>query len=331
MPPFLPTNLSYEDYWQAIYPQPLAYWQPALEHIRACHALPNSTWQRSPLGRNIVFICGTVVVKLSPPFWRHEVPREAAALQWVQNQLPIRTPELLSVGELDSWGYLVQTKLPGELLKAIWPTLRLHEKHASARQHGRLMAALHALPIQQVPAQLAFDWPIMLTEQAAECIVAMQRAGVQETLVADIASYLEQLHPVLAADTDLRLLHGDFDAINLLVERPDRHWRITGLVDWGDVKLGPSAHEFISPRVHMYREELNLLHSWYEGYELTAEQRTPNREHNLMVRAMLYYADEFASILGSAPEASQCQSWSEVAPYFWRMTAFSDDVHERRH
>jgi hygromycin-B 7''-O-kinase len=321
MSPFLPSDLSHDRYWQSIYTQPLPYWQPVLDSIRARHSLPNGTWERSALGRNVVFICGPVVVKLSPPFWRHEVPREAAVLQFVHNQLPIAIPELLAVGELDTWHYLVQTRLPGELLRSIWSTLQLHEKIVLARHHGALLAALHALPIQHAPASLAFDWSMLLSEQAAECIPAMQRAGVPEALVADIASYLERVYPSLAADTDRRLLHGDLDAINLLAECKNGQWRITGLVDWGDVKLGPMAHEFISPRVHMYREEQDLLRPWYEGYELTPDKCTAQLEQNLMARTMLYYAGEFASILSKVPAANHCQNWTEVATYFWRMTA----------
>jgi hygromycin-B 7''-O-kinase len=321
MSPFLPSDLSYDRYWQTIYAQPLSYWQPALDSIRARHSLPNGAWERSALGRNIVFVCGPVVAKLSPPFWRHEVPREAAVLQFVHNRLPIAVPELLATGELDTWRYLIQTRLPGELLRSVWPGLHLHAKTALAHQHGAILAALHALPIQHAPVSLAFDWPLLLAEQAAECLPAMQRAGVPEALVADAVPYLERALPLLAADTDGWLLHGDLDAINLLVEYQHAQWRITGLVDWGDVKLGPMAHEFISPRVHMYREEPDLLRPWYEGYKLLSADRTAQLEQNLMARAMLYYADEFTSILSKVPEANHCQTWTEVAPYFWRITA----------
>jgi hygromycin-B 7''-O-kinase len=320
MSPFLPSDLSYERYWHTIYRQPLSYWQPAMNSIRARHSLPAGTWERAALGRNVVFLCGPVVVKLSPPFWRHEIPREAAVLQFVHNRLPIATPELLAAGELDAWHYLVQTRLPGQLLRSIWPTLQLHEKIALARQHGAMLAALHTLPIEHAPANLAFDWPALLSEQAAECEPAMQRAGVSQALVADIALYLERAYPLLVADTERRILHGDLDAINLMVERQNGQWHITGLVDWGDVKLGPTAHEFISPRVHMYREEHSLLGAWYEGYELTAEQRTAQFEQSLMARTMLYYADEFASILGKVLGVDRCHNWTEVAAYFWRLT-----------
>jgi hygromycin-B 7''-O-kinase len=263
---------------------------------------------------------GDVVVKLSPPFWQQEIPREADALRYVHRRLAVATPELLAVGEIDAWHYLVQARLPGMLLRSVWPTLESREKTALMHQHGALMAALHALPLQHAPASLAFDWSQLLAEQAADCAPAMRRAGVAEELVFEAESYLEQAWPLLVKDTAVALLHGDLDAINLLVERQDVGWRISGLVDWGDIKVGPIAHEFISPRVHMYREEANLLLAWYAGYGLSPDQCSAQLEQNLMARTMLYYAEEFAHILGKLPGASRCRSWHEVAGRFWRMT-----------
>jgi hygromycin-B 7''-O-kinase len=317
MSSLLPSNFDQAHYWRTIYAQPVPDWLPALEVIRARHHLPSGAWERFPLGRNVVFACGPVVVKLSPPFWIHEIPREVDALNFVQKRLPVATPALLATGELATWRYLVQTRLPGELLRTHWSSLEHHEKIALAQQHGAVMAAVHALPVPQAPASLAYDWSMLLAEQWIECVPAMRKSGVPAPLLAGVEAYLEQARPLLAADHDQVLLHGDLDAINLLIERHNNHWRISGLVDWGDVKVGPRAHEFISPRIHMYRAEQATILPWYAGYGMTAKQPTPQFVHNVMARTMLYYADEFARILNAVPGVSDCQDWSDVAARFW--------------
>jgi hygromycin-B 7''-O-kinase len=114
------------------------------------------------------------------------------------------------------------------------------------------------------------------------------------------------------------LLHGDLDAINLLIEEQPGTWRITGLVDWGDIKVGPAAHDFISPGIHSYRGQRDLLHAWYAGYGLREEQRSPAFVRNVMARSMLYYAGEFARYLQRAPGAEQCRDWDCVADCFWQ-------------
>lgn len=314
----LPTHFNRERYWQTIYRQPVADWLPALEQIRQRHHLPAGAWTRFALGRNLVFACGEVVLKLSQPNWAFEIPREADALAFVYQQLPVATPELLAIGELDGWAYLVQRRLPGALMRAQWPALSDDVKLALARQQGEIMAALHDLSIANAPASLAFDWTEMLTEQKAECRTEMQDGGVPEALLADLSPYLAAAEPLIAADGPTVLLHGDLDAINLLIEEHNDTWRITGLVDWGDIKLGPVAHDFISPGIHSYRGQRQLLHAWYAGYGLADERRSRHFLQNSMARAMLYYAGEFGRYLERVPGAEQCQDWACVADYFWQ-------------
>lgn len=317
--PSLARPLDRQHYWQTVYRQPLADWLPVIEHICQRHQLAAPGWERFALGRNIVFGNATLVLKLSQPDWAFEIPREADALQFVYGRLPVATPELIATGELDGWAYLIQRRLPGDLLRVRRADLPHRVQVALAEQQGALMAALHQLPVDRAPATLAFDWGAMLTEQQAECEQEMRTADVPSALLADLAAYLAQAEALLAADDPAVILHGDLDAINLLVEERNGQWQITGLVDWGDVKLGPLAHDFISPGIHSYRGQRELLQAWYAGYGLRAEQRTVAFMHNIMARSLLYYAGEFAHYLQSVPGAEGCQSWTEVADCFWHL------------
>lgn len=316
---YLPHDFDRETYWQSIYRQPVAYWLPSLEQIRQRHHLPAGEWTRFALGRNLVFAGGEVVIKLSQPDWAFEIPREADALTFVHGQLPVATPELLASGKLEGWAYLVQRRLPGEMMRSRWAELSPSVKLALARQQGEIMAALHTLPIHQAPTSLTFDWAAMLNEQKAECADEMGKAGVPAALLDDLPRYLAQAEPLLEVDGPKVLLHGDLDAINLLVEEEQGAWRITGLVDWGDVKLGPAAHDFISPGIHSYRDQCELLHAWYAGYGLRAEERSHDFVQNIMARSMLYYAGEFARYLKLVPSVEQCRGWACVAEGFWHI------------
>lgn len=317
----LPNHFDRESYWQRIYPQPITYWLTALEEIRQRHRLPAGAWTRYALGRNVVFAYGDLVVKLSQPAWAYEIPREADALTFIHQRLPVATPELLAIGELDGWAYLVQRRLPGDMMRARWAELPDAVKVALARQQGAIMAALHELPVHEAPASLAFDWGGMLTEQKAECLAEMRTAGVPAALLADLPRYLAEAEPLFVADGSPVLLHGDLDAINLLIEEQHGTWRITGLVDWGDIKLGPAAHDFISPGIHSYCGQRDLLHAWYAGYGLNDKQRSLAFVRNVMARSMLYYAGEFARYLQAVLSAEQCRDWNCVADCFWQLAA----------
>jgi hygromycin-B 7''-O-kinase len=315
----LPAAPDDATYWSNVHALPLPAWQPALEQICARHGLSAGSWQRFALGRNVVFGLGEVVVKLSPPFWAADIPREAAALDFVYGRLPVATPALLATGRQDDWGYLVQARLPGTLLHGLWLDLSASERAEVAYQHGALMAAIHALPIGEAPDTLRLDWPVVIGAQWQACIEGLQRSGVPEPLLRDAPAYLEAARSAVFAEHPAVLLHGDLNFLNLLVERGPDGWRITGLVDWSDVAIGPMGHELISPGVHMYRGDRATLHRWYAGYGLATERWSADLQREAMVRAILWYAEEFGAMLGRVPGATTCRSWAEVAECFWQL------------
>src|SRR5262245_43692556 len=120
----LPQNVDSATYWQEHYQQPLLVWQSALHEIATCHGLTSDGWGRAALGRNIVFLNSTTVIKLGPPhFWPGEMAREGAALEFVAGRLPVATPTFIATGTLDGWSYLVEERLPGINLRELWKEL----------------------------------------------------------------------------------------------------------------------------------------------------------------------------------------------------------------
>ncbi len=315
---YLPQQFDENHYWQDLYQQPLQFWQSALDQVMTTHELVAAPWTRASLGRNIVFVSQTAVVKFGPPFWEGNMEREAAALNAVAGRLPVATPTALASGTLDTWEYLVQRPLPGSNLHAIWQELPLATRTTLAEQHGAIMAALHALPLAGLATNLTFDWQEMLGWQRAACAAEMRRVGVANTLVEQVESYLDATpwshEPAV-------LLHGDLTHLNMLVSEDGGNLRISGLIDWGDVKIGSRMHEFISPGVHMYQGDAAPLAAWYRGYGWHALGDAADKQHEIMARAMLYYAEDFARLIERVPGASQCEDWQTMAAAFWHLTA----------
>jgi hygromycin-B 7''-O-kinase len=318
LPQKLPQEIDSATYWRDVYKQPLPFWQQALQTIVAVHQLPAQQWSRAALGRNIVFLSPTVVVKLGPPMWPGEMPREVAALQFVAGRLPVTTPRLLATGTLGGWDYLVQERLPGTNLRDLWPDLDDQVRARVAHQHGELMAAIHSLPLHDAPADLHFDWAAMLAEQHECCARDMREAGVVMALVDQVDAYLAAT-PWSIEQGESALVHGDLDRLNFLASEIDGVWEITGVVDWGDVKIGPPSHEFISPGIHMYRDNRAELLRWYQGYALLRPERAATYQHVIMARAMLYYPDSFADFIQKIPGAASCSDWTAMASAFWLM------------
>jgi aminoglycoside phosphotransferase (APT) family kinase protein len=115
------------------------------------------------------------------------------------------------------------------------------------------------------------------------------------------------------------LVHGDLSHLNFMVEQHDGRWAITGLLDWGDVKVGPWTHELISPAVHMYLGDRDVLRAWYGAYGRPSREMASAVAHVATARAMLYYAEEFNGILGRLPGGESCRDWPAVARCLWQL------------
>ena len=299
--------------------QPAAFWQPALSALAARHGIPDGPWERASLGRNVVFLGPGVVFKLGPPCWAGGIEREAHALAAVAGRLPVRTPTVRAVGQLEQWEYLLTERLAGVNLLTLWEQLPPAERVELAAQHGRLMAAVHAIPVADLPASLQFDWAAMLAEQRAAVTAALAQSGLDDALLQQVPAYLAAWDEVRAPVARTVLVHGDLTHLNLLVEPAGERWAITGLLDWGDVKVGPWTHELLSPGVHMYRGDQAALSAWYAGYGQLPSERRAAVAHEATARAVLYYANMFASILKRLPGGEACRNWPCVARCLWQL------------
>jgi hygromycin-B 7''-O-kinase len=314
----LPQEVDDETYWRDLYKQPLPFWEKALQALAEDHDLPTTGWTRAGLGRNLVFLAPTTVIKLGPPCWPGEMVREAAALQFVAGRLPVATPGFVASGTFDGWDYLMQERLPGVNLWDLWQQLDDKAKAHLVTRQGELMAAVHSLPHNELPEILHFDWQGMLARQYESCARDMQAAGVDAALVAQIDAYLDAT-PWSAEQETSALVHGDLATLNFLVADAGGEWKITGLIDWGDVKIGPPSHDFISPGMHVYKGDHAVLSHWYRGYQRLDKDRLAEFQHIIMARSMMYYADSFANNIQKVPGAVACSNWYAMASLFWHM------------
>lgn len=316
----LPRTVDADRYFPDVHGQPLDRWRGALAALAARHGLPDGPWERAALGRNVVFLGPSAVVKLGPPCWPGDIAREADALQHVAGRLPVRTPTVQASGTIESWEYLITARCPGTNLYHLWRELDAPARRDLAWQHGALMAAVHALPVESLSSSLlGFDWGLMLDEQRADLEPALARSGLSAELVAQASAYVAEAEGLSAAIDTTALVHGDLSHLNFMVEQHDGTWAITGLLDWGDVKIGPWTHELISPGVHMYLGDRDALRAWHGAYGRHSRATASAVAHLATARAMLYYAEEFRGILERLPGGPASRDWPAVARCLWQL------------
>ena len=315
----LPTHPDYATYWQQWHQNPQAPWQPVIQAITTQHGLPGRGWERSPRGRNVVFLLpDQAVLKITPPIWARENVRERTALTVLAGKLPATTPQILAEGEIAGWPYLLTSFVPGQMLPQVWPQLAQPNRLRLAKQHGALMRALHNVP--SPPTTLAIDWPGRLARQRTEAAAAMQHAGVDPLLIADLDRFLDKTAPLHRPDEPDVLLQGDLSHVNLLVTQIDGQYQISGQVDFGDTTLGQAAHEFISPLVHDYQGDREALRALFQGYGLPAAHWSQGWQNQLMARIAIYYAAYLPRYLAAVPQHTPRQRWEELALEFCHLS-----------
>src|SRR5687768_4583686 len=120
---------------------------------------------RSPQGESVVlFGDDRYVLKIYRP-WKRGFDRETSALRRLNCRLPVAIPDVVAVGELESYKYLITTALPGRVItRAEWLTLDRSVQIDLISHLAELFRALHSINADGIE----FDWPAFIASNAAE-------------------------------------------------------------------------------------------------------------------------------------------------------------------
>ncbi|MDQ5824784.1 MAG: aminoglycoside phosphotransferase family protein [Chloroflexota bacterium] len=311
-PPISPTNRVMAD-------APDASWGPVLAALRDRMDLPTGSWRRLRMGKNVVIELGEeAILKLIPPYWAEDAQREAEALRLVPPDGPVATPTLLGVDTLDGWTVLLLRKLPGAILSEQWPSLAGPQRAELATQLGAVAAWLHHVDVP-TGSPLAYDWATHLEFEVEAAPRQLAEDGAPVELRDTWPAFLRSVGPLPSPGSAPVLLHGDLSVANVLVrEEAAGRWRVTGLLDFGDASLGEFTHDWLSPGIHNFGGDPDVVGAFCDGYGLPASQRTPALQAHLLARSLLYYGWGYLRHKFSLQGAT---TWEEVASIVWPITA----------
>jgi hygromycin-B 7''-O-kinase len=230
---------------------------------------------RYSLGSVPVFAVGDAyVVKLFPRAQPSYFDAERTVLAQIENLLPVPTPGLIAAGERGQWLYVVMTRLSGRSLAREWPEIEARDRPALAREVGATLAALHAIPADEL-APLALDWTEFMQAQRASCRERQLAARVEPPWVDAVDDFLSQWMP--KDDGSRVLLHTEVMREHLLVDRRAGAWRISGLVDFEDVLFGAREYEWACAGIFLTCGEPGLLRALLDGYGTVPDDQLPMR------------------------------------------------------
>ena len=224
-------------------------WRAVARDAAARHGISGAV-EPFASGSEAVFAVGDRhVLKITAPRWHDELRTETALLARVTGRLPIEVPEPLGEGEIDTWPYVLLTRVPGTALSRVWPGLDARSRRQIACDIGRLIAALWCVPTDPWPGCPPADG--FIAERLAAAVGHHRRRAPSPRVAAGVEAALA---PFCADPTRLTtpglgrvVLHTELLDEHLLVERRDGRWRLSAALDFADGMIGDAAYEIGAP------------------------------------------------------------------------------------
>jgi hygromycin-B 7''-O-kinase len=240
--------------------QPL--FEPGLRHILGQSGLADATLSGTIGGSMPVFgVNHDLVVKLFSSLHRDHFANELASLRTLAGKTIFDIPQIKASGTLETWSYLVMTRVRGTQLSSVWSDLLEANKITVCENLGSTLAALHRIPL--ATAADAAKWRAFIAGQAERCVENQRARGVAETLLAQIPAYIAPAlthitaSPVVFLHTELMLEHIFID--------PD-HLTIEGLIDFEPSMIGPAEYDFGAVPIFISEGHPPLLRAFIRGY-----------------------------------------------------------------
>jgi hygromycin-B 7''-O-kinase len=295
-------------------------WEKAAATICARHKISYTSLRRSPQGENIIIFVGdALVLKIFAPF-RENFLRETAALEFTHGKLGIETPELLFIGDIEGWQYLIMTRLRGHASREVWESIELRDRLEIVTCLGVAMKELHKAKAPLEQAALNRDWHGFVERQALASVERQRACGANPQWLESLPAFISTRLELLPENCEQVFLHGDIHAGNLLLDEEDGRWRVTGLIDFGDSLCGFHEYDLVAPGVLMVQGSRELQRAMLLAYGYSEAQLDLNLRARMMLLTVLYECSDLRKYaLRLAPKAVHL-TLDELEAAIWTFT-----------
>jgi len=282
----LPSLSNFEAFqaWRADASQCLS---AALDIARS-HGLPHADPQLFSTGTNLVVgLDDRLILKIFPPFLRCQFVSERISLALLRGRLGVPIPEIVVEGERDQWPYLVITRLPGILGTQAWPALPEDQKERVLAQIGETIAEVQRVPVGDL-SRIEPRWRPFISRQIEGCRARHERLGLPQKYLDGLDELLGDAAALIPLDTPPVILTGEYIPENFLLSRASGGWRLSGLIDFGDVMTGWREYDLLGPSAFMTAGLPRRVRSLFEGFGYSQAGIDPTLKRRLMALLLLH-------------------------------------------
>ena len=265
---------------------------PAAQDIARSHGLPHGDPRWFPTGTNLVVaLDDRLVLKIFPPMLRHQFVAERAALAQLRGRVSVPIPAIVLEGERDRWPYLVITRMQGVLGTQAWPTLPEEDKESVLRQIGEAIAEVQRVPPGEL-AGIGPRWDQFMRRQIEGCHASHRRLGLPQKYLDGLDQLLHDAAALVPMNAPPVILTGEYIPENFLLSREAPGWRLSGLIDFGDVFTGWREYDLLGPSAFMTAGMPRRVQSLFEGFGYSRADVDPTLQRRLMALLMLHSASD---------------------------------------
>jgi len=269
-------------------------WLPVALDIARSHGLACTAPHVYLTGTNLVVgLDDRLILKIFPPMLRAQFGSERATLVQLCGRLGVPIPEIVAEGECDRWPYLVITRLTGVSGADAWPAMGEDQKERVLAQLGATIAE-----VQSAPAGTLLDieprWAAFMAAQIRGCRARHQRLGLPQKFLDGLDDLLRDAADLIPLDAPPVILTGEYIPENFLLSFEDDVWRLSGLIDFGDVQTGWGEYDLLGPSAFMAAGRPRRVRSLFNGFGYS-------RGRGFCVEAPADGADAVASPQRSGP------------------------------
>jgi hygromycin-B 7''-O-kinase len=282
----LPCLTDYESFraWRADSSQCLA---AALDIARS-HGLPHGDPHLFATGTNLVVaLDGGLILKIFPPMLRHQFRSERISLTELRRRVSVPIPEIVLEGERDQWPYLVITRLHGVIGTQAWPILQEDQKERILGQIGETIADVQRVPVGAC-SRLEPRWDEFIPSQIKGCRARHERLGLPRKFLNRLDDFLSDAAELIPRDAPPVILTGEFTPENFLLSCQGDQWRLSGLIDFGDVMTGWGEYDLLGPSAFLAAGMPRRVRSLFEGFGYLPADMDYALKRRLMALALLH-------------------------------------------
>lgn len=279
------------------------------------NGLDASAIERFANGSVPVYAVGdALVLKLCPPFAIEERDNEALALQVVERRLPIPTPEVRAVGELDGWGYVLMSRLEGISLAEAWPLIGGDDRLQLAQSIGEALSALHAIRDPRL-MRIRQEWNRFIVTQKASCVERQRLRGLDAFWLDQIPGFLEAAP--LGAEASDALLHTEVMREHILVREGAEGWSLSGLFDFEPAMTGAPEYEFAAVGLFVSCGDPQILRRVLTAYGYSESRLDAATQNRFLAYTLIHRYCNLPWYFRRLPPPEGTRTLEALAAHWW--------------